>query len=198
MGTEFARVFGSAGHRVVLGSRNPHKEGDRLRESGLDSQVVTIESAAYQADILILAVPGSAIKKALKGAGDLDNKILIDCTNPLDDSLELTKGFSTSNAEELADEYPKAKVVKAFNTIFAGVLRAGPDFAGRKAAVFYAGDDAASKEKVHALISELGFEPVDVGPLKSARYLEPLSALLVHLAYSQMMGTQLAVDLLRR
>jgi predicted dinucleotide-binding enzyme len=198
MGTGFGRRFAAAGHQVIFGSREPHERADALRNAGLQAQVATVESAAYLADALVLAVPGAVWKKALKGAGDLRGKIIIDCTNNLDDDWELAKGFSTSNAEEIADEYPDAKVVKAFNSTFAGVLEAGPDYPGGKAVVFYAGDDAASKETVGRLISELGFEPVDAGPLRVARYMEPAACLMIKLAYTQNIGPQIALKLLNR
>ena len=138
--------------------------------------------------------------EALKAAGPLKEKILIDCTNPLKpDFSELAIGHDTSAAEEIAKMAPGAKVVKAFNSVFADIYNSESRlFGSRMPTMFYCGDDDGAKSTVAKLIRETGFEPIDAGPLRSARYLEPLAMLMIQLGYGQGMGTNIALNLIRR
>ncbi len=89
-------------------------------------------------------------------------------------------------------------MVKAFNAVFAEVYASqDPRRDGRAISIFYAGDDWSAKEEVRTLISRLGFDAVDAGPLKNARYLEPLSLLNIHLGRVLGFGTQIGFTLLR-
>ncbi|WP_240975339.1 NADPH-dependent F420 reductase [Paraburkholderia aromaticivorans] len=107
--------------------------------------------------------------------------------------MGLTLGHDTSAAEEIARAVPDAQIVKAFNTLFAQVLADGPVFAnGQRASVFFAGDGTAATARVKSLIDSLGFQPVDAGGLKNARYLEPLAGLNIYLGYGAGMGTSVA------
>jgi len=130
---------------------------------------------------------------ALGSAGDLKGKVIVDITNPLTaDYTGLTIGHSTSAAEEIQKAFPGAKVVKAFNTVFAQVIAGGAKLAGATVPVYFAGDDAAAKETVKALIQSTGFAPVDAGGLRNARYLEPLAALNIYFGYGAGRGTAIA------
>jgi 8-hydroxy-5-deazaflavin:NADPH oxidoreductase len=91
-----------------------------------------------------------------------------------------------------------AKVVKAFNHIYAQIIHSSPQFGAQNASVFYCGDDPTTKITVAKLISDIGFEPIDAGPLQNARYLEPLAEQMVQLAYALGMGTDQALKLIRR
>src|SRR5206468_2384708 len=114
-------------------------------------------------------------------AGNLNRRAVVDITNPLTpDYMGLAIGHTTSAAEEIQKAFPGAKVVKAFNTVFAQVLADGPKLADATVPVFFAGDDAAAKELVRSLIESMGFIPVDAGGLKNARYLEPLAGLNIY------------------
>ena len=105
----------------------------------------------------------------------------------------LAIGQTTSAAEEIAKAFSGAKVVKAFNTIFAQVLNEGADFGGgRRAAVFYAGDDEEAKRSVRTLIESMGFEATDAGPLRNARYLEPMGMLNIWFGYMAKRGNGIA------
>jgi len=126
----------------------------------------------------------------------VDDKIVIDVTNCLDTHGDLAIGFRTSGAEELQKELPLARVVKAFNTVFAQNQSTGRIGDARLAA-FVAGDSVEAKEKVMSLASEIGFEPVDCGPLKSARYLEPMGMQLIQLGYGMLMGPSIGYRLVR-
>ena len=130
---------------------------------------------------------------ALQSAGDLKGKVIVDVTNPLTaDYMGLTIGHSTSAAEEIQKAFPGAKVVKAFNTVFAQVIAGGPELAEATVPVYFAGDDAAAKESVKSLIQSMGFAPVDAGGLRNARYLEPLAGLNIYFGYGAGRGTAIA------
>ena len=120
--------------------------------------------------------------------------MVIDITNPLTaDYMGLTLGHDTSAAEEIARAVPGIELVKAFNTLFAPMLADGPQFAdGQIAPVFFASDSERARQTVKALIDSLGFRAVDAGPLKNARYLEPLAGLNIYFGYGAGLGTAIA------
>lgn len=110
----------------------------------------------------------------------------------------MTLGFSTSAAEEIAKLVPEAKVIKAFNTLFAQIFASqNPEIKGNRLTVFYAGDDKDAKIKVAELISKMGFDAVDSGPLSAAKYLEPLAFLNISLGYGLGNGTSIGFSLNR-
>src|SRR5262249_51769867 len=132
----------------------------------------------------------------------LRGKVLIDAVNPIllgADGLQrgLQVGHNTSAAEHAARWAPGARVVKAFNTIGADNMK-DPRFGGERATMFYCGDDAEAKRVVGGLIEEVGFEPVDAGGLASARLLEPLAMMWIHLCFGMGLGTGIAFRLMRR
>lgn len=141
----------------------------------------------------MLAVPYEAATDVIKAAGGLAGKIVIDITNPLTaDFSGLTIGHTGSAAENVQKAAPQAKVVKAFNTVFASVLQAGGMAGGRPATVFVAGDDVAARQTVSDLARSSGFHPLETGGLSSARYLEPVAGLNIALAYGLGRGTDIA------
>lgn len=135
-------------------------------------------------DIITLAVPFDAVPAAVRNAGALDGKILVDITNLITaDYKALTTGHTTSAAEEIQNAAPGAQVVKAFNTIFAAIL---PEATRRDLAavqVFIAGDDENAKQAVADLARKTGFEPVEAGPLSNARLLEPTGEFNIHMRF---------------
>jgi predicted dinucleotide-binding enzyme len=137
---------------------------------------------------VVLAVPWPAVPDALASAGDLNGKLLIDCTNPLRmgaGGLELEIGHSSSGGERVAALAPGASVFKTLNqTGFANMEQAGA-FTSVPAAMYVAGDDAARKPVVLALVSDLGFEAIDAGPLTLARLLEPMAMLWIHMTLNR-------------
>jgi hypothetical protein len=158
--------------------------------------------AVQTSNIVVIATPwaNDATAEALRAAESLAGKIAIDCTNPLaPDYLSNILGHTTSAAEEIAKMLPQAKVVKAFNTIFASNLQPGKQTIGSETITgFYCGDDAAAKQTVADLIADAGFEPMDVGELKNARYLEPMAQLNIQIAYRLGYGTDVAFKYLCR
>lgn len=193
MGSAFVKQLHAAGHAVVLTSRTAEKARALAAQySGV--RTVLPQGAAEGQDVVILATPYSEAVEALRQAGDLRGKVVIDISNPLtQDYMGLTIGHSTSAAEEIARAVPEAVIVKGFNTLFAQVLAAGADFGkGQVVSVFLASDDAPAKKTAAALAQSLGFKTVDAGGLKNARYLEPLAGLNVYLGYGAGMGTSIA------
>jgi hypothetical protein len=188
VGTRLGALFAAAGHQVAFGVRaNPPVRPD--------IGAGPIAEAAADADIVVLAVPFTACAGILPPLRDtLAGKIVIDATNPLNaDWSPLPLGHENSAAEEIARFLPGARVVKAFNTVFADVmtpqlLRRGD----RAITVFVAGDAAAACERVADLARSAGFAPVMAGPLKAARYLEAMAHLNIGIAVGEGGGTNAA------
>jgi 8-hydroxy-5-deazaflavin:NADPH oxidoreductase len=171
-----------------------------LSGAGHDVQAVGNEPArvrelAAGAEVVVLAVPFRAIDDAVRELGDaVEGKVLVDVTNALTGGYELALGLTTSGAEELQRKAPHAKVVKAFNTVFASTMDRG-DVRGEKLTVFVAGDDDDAKRKVLEMATSIGFDAVDAGPLRNARLLEPMALLNIRLGYAQKMGTDMGLRL---
>jgi len=200
VGGTLGRAWAAKGHAVVFGARDPRgpKVQELVKATAGTARAATPAEAAAHGEVVLLATPWAAAQAALRGAGDLTGKILIDATNPLRPDLSgLTLGHTTSAAEEVARWAPGAKVVKAFNTIGAQHM-ANPRFGTQSASMLICGDDAAAKKAVLALAEVLGFDPVDAGPLTQARLLEPLAMLWISLAYAYGHGADIAFKLLRR
>ena len=156
-----------------------------------------VRETADWADIVILAVPYPAIGSVIEAAGPaLDGKVLVDATNVLDADMNLAVGFTTSGAEELQARVRKSHVVKAFNTVFAQHMDSGR-LGDQPLTIFAAGDDLAARSDVLELARAIGFDPVDAGPLRNARLLEPLGYLNIQLGYVQKLGTNMGIRLLR-
>lgn len=200
VGGALGRRWAEAGHEVVFGSRDPNqpKPQELLMKCGGNAHSRTIPAVADTAEIVLLAVPWGCAQETISLLGDLSGKVLIDCSNPLRaDFTGLELGHSTSAAEQIASWAPGAKVVKAFNTVSTKVML-DPKFAGQPATLFYCGDDADAKRAVAQLAQDLDFHPVDAGPLSSARYLEPLAMLYIHLAFKQGWGSNCAFQIMKR
>ncbi len=191
MGSAFAKRLAAAGHEVAITAQDPSHAEQAASAAGGNVRAVPQGQVASGAELVILATPYGAAAEALRGAGDVSGKTLIDISNPLKaDFSGLTVGFTSSAAEEIQKLVSGARVVKAFNTVFAGVLGSEPG--ATKVQVLYAGDDEAAKQAVRGLIESGGFEAVDAGPLSNARYLEPLGMLNIHLGYMAGRGTGIA------
>jgi 8-hydroxy-5-deazaflavin:NADPH oxidoreductase len=193
MATGLAALFAKAGHRVTLGSRDADKAKAVANKIGNGISGAELAEAARNADLLVLAVPYDAAADVISAVGDLSGKTLVDITNPMTaDYSALTIGHTTSAAEEIQKLAPTAKVVKAFNTVFASVLQTGGNAAGRPVTVFVGGDDADARKTVAELAASAGLVPLETGGLASARYLEPVAGLNIALAYGLGLGTDIA------
>ena len=196
MGGKLGTIFARAGHDVVFSyARSNGKLKKRAREAQGTARAGTLADAAKNADALLLAVHWSRIDDVLKQAGDLSGKVIVTCSLPMDTaSTKLIVANTSSGAEELAKMIPKARVVCAFNTLPSEVLF-GVYEAKRKASrpsVVYCGDDEHAKGVAAELIGDAGFDPVDAGPLRIARYTEPFALLVAQLAYEGEGGPELA------
>lgn len=180
-------------NEVRFGSRDP------TAKTEVDGfKVVSLPDAAAWAEFAILAIPYRAVKDTIDaaGPGNLRGKVVIDPTNAVSPSMELAVGFTTSGAEELAKLVPGASVVKAFNTVFAKFMSTGR-LGGTTLTLPVAGDDRKAKEAVMAISRDIGFDPVDAGPLRAARYLEPMGMHFINLAIAQKMGPDIGYRLVR-
>jgi predicted dinucleotide-binding enzyme len=200
VGSALGKIWAGKGHEVMFSSRHPEKAEVLAKSVGNNASFGLPADAVKFGDVVALAVPWSQAENALKSAGSLDGKILIDCTNPLKpDYSGLAIGLTTSAAEEDAKVAKGARVVKAFNTTFAALMASESRlFDAESPAGFYCGDDAAAKAVVSTLIKDTGLEPLDAGPLEMARCLEPLAFLMIDLGFNQKMGTNIALRLLKR
>jgi hypothetical protein len=182
VGNALATGLSRAGHEIKFGHRDPEEP---------------VAEAAKWGEVIIFAVPHDAVADVAEAVGSAaDGKVVLDVTNAIGDNMGLAVGFSTSAAEELQKMLPKARVVKAFNTVFAPNQSKGR-LGGEQLTLFVAGDDAGAKETVMRFGREIGFDSVDAGPLKSARYLEPMAILLINMGYGLGMGTGIGYRLVK-
>lgn len=199
MGSAFVKQLTRAGHQVSVTARDLDKVR-QVAAANPGAAAVNADNAAASADVVVLATAYGDAVAALRSVGNLQGKVVIDISNPLTaDYMGLTLGHSTSAGEEIAKAVPGAEVVKAFNTVFATVLADGADFgAGRRVSVFVASDSANAKQTAIKLAESMGFETVDAGGLKNARYLEPLAGLNIYLGYGAGLGTSIAPTWIRK
>ena len=197
VGSTLGRAWLSAGEDVVFGIPDP---GDPKYRALPRERLRRPAEAARDAEIVVLATPWPATEAAVKGLGDLSGKIVIDCTNPLrmgPGGLELALGYEVSGGEQVAAWAEGAAVFKSLNQTGAENMDKAALFAVRPV-MFVAGDDAAKKPVVLALVARLGFEAVDAGPLRMARLLEPYGMLWIDQALARGRGRDFAFALARR
>jgi predicted dinucleotide-binding enzyme len=171
VGRALASSISRAGHDVTIAAK--HREHAEKAAGEIDAKAAADPASAVDdADIIVLAVALGGADEVAREIGDrVAGKTIIDVTNPLKPDYSGLATDNTSAAEELQQKFPDANVVKAFNTIFAS-NQANPS---RAIDGFVAGDDAKAKQQVISLVDSIGFTPVDVGPLSSARYLEGMA-----------------------
>lgn len=200
VGGTLGKMWAARDHEVAFGVRRPNdaKVQALLTATGKRARAASLKDAVTGAEVVVLATPWSATEAAIRDAGELRGKVVVDATNPLKADLSgLAIGHSTSAAEQVAGWARGARVVKAFNTIGAAHM-ADPRFGTQRASMFICGDDASAKATVARLAGELGFDPVDCGPLTQARLLEPLAMLWISMAYAYGAGPNIGFALLRK
>jgi len=194
MATKRIGIIGD-GHVGSALARGLKRAGHDVRAVGNDK--TALRETVSWAETILLAVPFAAIDGVVSDVGNLmEGKVLIDVTNALDANMSLAVGFTTTGAEELQRKVPKARVVKAFNTVFAQHMDSGR-LGNESLSAFVAGDDSSAKTSVLELAREIGFDAVDAGPLKNARMLEPLALFNIQLGYVLGIGTQIGFKLFR-
>ena len=200
VGRTLGLAFARCGHEVTFGvrDRSSPKVAEMLAAASGCVSVSDVAAAARQAEVIALATPWTAAEGAVRAAGNLSGKVILDCTNPLKEDLSgLAVGDTTSGAELVASWAMGSRVVKVFNTIGYENM-ADPSFGSQAATMLMAGDDEEAKLVAAQLSREIGFAPVDVGPLADARLLESLALLWIVLAVKRGHGTRIAFQLLRK
>jgi NADPH-dependent F420 reductase len=194
MGRGIGTRLAAGGHSVTFIDRKPEqaeKVASEIKASaknGAQISTANLEDAKL-GDAIVLAVPyGANIELTKKLGSKLEGKIVVDIANPLNAAYDgLATEPGSSSAEDVAKAaVPNAKVVKAFNTTFAGTLLAG-QVAGRPLDVFIAGDDEAAKNKIEQLAKDGGMRPIDAGPLSRSRQIEAMQFL--HISLQGSLGT---------
>ena len=196
MGAKLGTIFARAGHEVTFSyARSAGKLDQLAREAGGHARAGTPAEAASGADALLLAVHWNRVPDVLRQAGDLAGKVVLTCSLPMNDSdTELVVAHTSSGAEALARLAPGARVVSAFGSVPSEVLFGVFAAKGRGTppSLLYCGDDAPAREVAATLIRDAGFDPVDAGGLRSARFIEPFTLLVAVLAYDGPGGPELA------
>jgi len=172
----------SSKHEVKFGHRDPAEP---------------VADAAKWGEVIILAVPHNSANDAIEAIRPYaDGKTVIDVINAIGPNMELGISCTTSSAEETQKKLPKAHVVKAFNTVFAQNQSIGK-IGNEQLTAFIAGDDLKAKQTAAQLTRDIGFDPVDCGPLKAARYLEAMGIMIINLAFNYGMGTKIGYKLVK-
>jgi predicted dinucleotide-binding enzyme len=196
MGGKLGTIFARAGHEVVFSyARSRDKLETLASEAGRSARAGSPAEAAREADALLLAVHWSRVDEVLRQAGDVSGKPLLTCSLPMNaDDSALVVAHTSSGAEELARKAAGARVVSTFGTVPSEVLFGVYAARRRKQrpSLVYAGDDAGANQVAAKLIQDAGFDPVDAGPLRTARYLEPFTLLIARLAYEGDAGPAIA------
>lgn len=204
MGRGIGHRLVAGGNSVTLVDSNPEAAENLAAElRGVAKAGTTVQSASLESaklgDVVILAVWYGVNLEVVKQLGSrLAGKIVVDIANPLNSTYDgLATAPDTSSAEDLAKVVPAdTKVVKAFNTTFAGTLVNG-NVAGIPLDVFLAGDDEAAKQVVSTLVSDGGLVPVDTGALHRSRQLEGLALLGITLQFKHNLGFGTAWKMIR-
>lgn len=191
VGTTLGRRFVEAGHDVCYGVRDP---GDP-KHASVPGAVMSIVDTAARADLVVLTTSWVGAEATLRAAGDLTGKVLVDATNPIGPGMVLTHGTTDSGAEQVSRWVPGARVVKAFNSVGMEIM-ANPRFGDARSVMWLCGDDDAACVAVMRLATDIGFEPVRLGPLARARFIEP--AALVWITASAKLGREFSWGVLRR
>ena len=200
VGSALGSWAAKVGHYVAFTSRDESKAREAAQKAGHGAKALDLRAMIDESEMILLTLPYGEIARTLEPFAEaLRGKVVVDVTNPITpDRRDLAIGHTTSGAEAIAKKFPAAKVLKAFNATFAEVYASQqPRIDGRAITIFYAGDDAAAKEKIRQLIADFGFDPLDAGPLRNSRYLEPLSLLNIHLGRVLGYGTSIGYSLLR-
>ncbi len=196
MGSMLGQCWARANHQVFYGSRDPGKARNMVEVMGPNVQGGSIANAVAFGEVILLAVPWMAVDDVLEEAGDLQGKAIIDCINPFrEDTFEPAIATDHSAAEYINYKVTNAQVIKAFNTIFAANIDKADVFGGQKPVMLYCGDEDSPKSLIAQLGNDIGFRPVDCGPLRNARHLESLGALTVSLSVECGMGSDWTWDI---
>ncbi len=198
MGRSLGILWAEQGHEVFFGARTPEKGQEVAASAGHKTQTQggsNDEAAAFGA-VLLYAVRGVNPAEVFSSIDILDGKIIIDCNNQEIPENFAYPAITRSLAEKLAAEVPKARVVKAFNTMAQELFELAPDpLKNYNVSVFVAGDDGSAKQAVMQLATEIGFQPIDCGELRHARLIEGTGDLIRLLMIQQQMGSSATISI---
>ncbi len=196
MGGKLGTLFSRAGHDVIFSYARSEQKLKRLaRQAQGSARAGTPREASQGADALLLAVHWSRVDDVLKQAGRLSTGVVVSCCMPMNTTnTKLVVAHFSSGAEELARKLRGRPFVAAFGTIPSEVLFGVFDARGKATppSLLYYGDDPKAKKVAATLIRDVGFDPVDAGPLRIARYAEPFTLLIAQLAYEGKRGPELS------
>lgn len=199
VGGALGAAWARHGHEVFFGVRNPNSTDIHalLERCGPRARAESPADAVRSGEVIVNALPWPATRGVFEKLS-LDGKPLLDCTNPLKPDLSgLEVGTTDSGAEQVAQWARTSKVVKIFNTTGFNNM-SDPKIRGEHLTMFYCGDDVQAKHTAAALAHDIGFHPIDAGPLANARLLEPVAMLWVWLAIKGGMGRDFAFQLVKR
>lgn len=196
VGQTLASGFIKHGYEVMVGSRDTSKLSEWLNENPENAQLGSFDETAAFADIIVLAVKGTAALEVLDQAGknNLDGKIIIDATNPIADAppvngvLQFFTDQNSSLMEQLQEAYADANFVKAFNSV-SYLKMVNPEFEVRPT-MFICGNDAAAKKEVAEILNQFGWETEDFGAASSAGPIEGLCQLYCIIGFTENRWTQ--------
>ena len=189
MGRSLGMLWAEQGHEIFFGARTPEKGQQIAQQVEHNTRGGTNTEAAEFGDVLLYTIRGVAPAEVLSATEILNNKILIDCNNDKIPAEFAYEPIPHSLAETLASQVPNAKIIKAFNTMAQEIFELSPQPLNQhNVSVFLAGDDAAAKQIVAQLAQEIGFNPIDCGPLRQARLLENLGNFIRLMIIGQGMG----------
>jgi hypothetical protein len=200
VGSALADNLAKSGHSVTIAARDLNSESVRVALSvNSELSALPVQHAISKAEVVFLAIPYQANAVVLAGL-DLAGKILVDCTNPVGPNLTHSLQSRSSGAEEVQKLAPGAQVVKAFTIYgFENIRNPNyPGYGGLKPAMLIAGDEPAAKQSVFELAEQLGWRPVDAGPLASALHLEHMTLLWIKMGRVQGKGAGFVWAMLER
>ena len=196
MGAKLGTLFARAGHAVTFSyARSERKLARLAREAGHGARAGTPREAAEGADAVLLAVHWSRVGDVVKQAGGLAGRVVLSCSLPMNEKDDaLVVAHTSSGAEVLAKRLRRARLVSAFGTVPSEVLFDVYErrHRRRRPSLLVCGDDRRAKDVAARLAGDVGFDPIDAGPLPIARFFEPFALLVAQLAYRGRRGPEVA------
>ena len=177
MGRSLGILWSERGHEVLFGSREADKARQAADLTKHGAQVGDNDAAASFGEVVFWGVRDMPVPEVLRNPSVLDGKIVMDCNNgPTPTDFTIGPPGGTAHAERLQRQLPRARVIKAFNTMAQELFELSPEpLRAHAVSVFLAGDDAEAKRVVADLDKEIGFAPLDLGPLPAARLAEGMA-----------------------
>lgn len=180
VGNALAEVFHKLGHSVQIGVKDSKKEIEKKHFI----EYIDGKNIAKDNEIIIIAVPGNKVEKAVMDIKNPEGKIFIDLTNPIGEDYILTRGRYTSNGEVIQEILKDSHIVKTLNTLGVEKL-VNPCVNEKKLTMLLAGNNKNANKKVEELLFEMGFDPMLVGDIHFSRYLEPLAMIWIEMVRRQ-------------